>query len=547
MGERRQEPAGPARGPGGRPVQETGLTVAELDLHGGPGFKEEVERFAADTGLGDLVERVLAQGAPPRRWAVLDRPGATAARAAAALALARELSRRGQGVLVVDADERHPDLTRWAGRHEREGWVDMMRYGTSLAASSVPLPWEGRGGRLVGIGSFVPAEAEPLQIERLLRRLGGMAEDVVVCAPLAERSAPWLDGADLRLLCWDRLETEPEAMERLVAAAAAAGAPIDWLLAFGPASLAEAGAPSGAAAPGASVPETGPADRVADGAAAASRPTPDEPAPGPRPPEPAPAGASAEAPAAPPGAAAGRRERGSSRPFWLVAAALAVLIVVVGAWYFGVARRPGPSAPTLAPPGGGADIARSPAVSGPARSEPATASIGSAAETAPVPVGGAPAGGPADGAAPETDVPAVGVTGPAADERPAVPVAAGEAPGAADSAGAGGAVAAADTSRGPAPAPPGATGWPAAFREPVGAGGWALHVYSLADTADAAREIAELRALGLRAASRAVQLPGRGRWYRVYVGSFATREEALAAAPELLRRLHHDYAMPARF
>jgi cell division septation protein DedD len=59
--------------------------------------------------------------------------------------------------------------------------------------------------------------------------------------------------------------------------------------------------------------------------------------------------------------------------------------------------------------------------------------------------------------------------------------------------------------------------------------------------------VADLERRGYRSAMRAVDLPDRGRWYRVYVGSYADRGEALAARPELLEQLDIDWAMPSRF
>ncbi|MHB8080467.1 MAG: hypothetical protein ACYDIE_14590, partial [Candidatus Krumholzibacteriia bacterium] len=122
------------------PLHETGCSTAELDFHGGGLFWDEVRAFTEPSPLAFLVQTALAGPTVPRVWLFLDEPEETTTRAAAALAAARELMARRLNVIVVDADDRRPDLTRWAGRHEREGWIDFVRYGASLAACAVPLP-----------------------------------------------------------------------------------------------------------------------------------------------------------------------------------------------------------------------------------------------------------------------------------------------------------------------------------------------------------------------------------------------------------------------
>jgi len=97
-------------------------------------------------------------------------------------------------------------------------------------------------------------------------------------------------------------------------------------------------------------------------------------------------------------------------------------------------------------------------------------------------------------------------------------------------------------------APPAEAGFdPAPYRLPVGRDGWALHVYSLPDSAQAEREIRRLRGLGLTAGWRAVELPGRGRWYRISLGSFPDRASAARALPALLRRLDADWGQPVSY
>jgi cell division protein FtsN len=74
-----------------------------------------------------------------------------------------------------------------------------------------------------------------------------------------------------------------------------------------------------------------------------------------------------------------------------------------------------------------------------------------------------------------------------------------------------------------------------------------LWVYSLADSSSAAAEVAQLESRGFQATYRAVQLAERGRWYRVYVGSFASRADAEAAVPYVKGELKDDWVQPARF
>ena len=86
-----------------------------------------------------------------------------------------------------------------------------------------------------------------------------------------------------------------------------------------------------------------------------------------------------------------------------------------------------------------------------------------------------------------------------------------------------------------------------AFTGPVGAAGWALHVYSLPDSSGAADQAAGVRSHGIAAAIVPHEAADGRLWYRVLMGSFATRREAAAAAPALLAELRADYAGPVKF
>lgn len=504
--------AGPARGPGGVPLLEAGLAIEELDLHGGPHFWREVESFAAQAALEGWVERLLAEPRAPRIWTFLDLPEATATRIVAALCAARALAHRGQTVVVIDGDDQRPDLTRWAGRHEREGWIDFIRYGASLPTCSAALPWGDPPGRLLGIGSFAPTLVSAYEAEWLLALLSGQADFILVAAPLGQTGRPWSAAASLRLLCWNRAAV---AEEELTSRLDAAGSPPDAVIAFGSTELLLLTPP----APAELEPAVAVARPLAAAPAGAAPPAREHGAPPTLEPD-LPLGgapAVAMAAAAPPPAAARTR---SSRLFVALAAALTVAVVGVGAWWLRVALepRPGGEVSTLAPPRPAGDISPPPAAQEEAHAQRLAAADSAPrgpAATAPAP---AETAQPAPAAAGESEPPV---------ERTSMPVATAPAPPASPSAGE--ALAAEP------------------FRMPVGQAGWALHVFSLADSVQANSQIAELRRQGLRAEWRAVHLPEKGRWYRVYTGSFPTQEAALAARPALLARLRTDWAQPVRY
>jgi cell division septation protein DedD len=85
------------------------------------------------------------------------------------------------------------------------------------------------------------------------------------------------------------------------------------------------------------------------------------------------------------------------------------------------------------------------------------------------------------------------------------------------------------------------------YRTPVGTGGWALHVYSLPNMESLQEELKILDRRGFKTAVKAVDVEGKGRWFRVFLGNFASRAEAEAAKPALLAELGEDYAAAKRF
>lgn len=588
----------------GLEVLDTGLNLAELDLHGGDGLWAEVRRFCRESHLEAVVDGAMGGRAAPRVWALLESPGAGPAAAAAALGIATILADRGQAVVLVDADEQEPRLTRWLGRTEQEGWIDMVRFGASLHGASDALPSEGRQGAVLGVGSFAPTGVTPDEVADLLGRLRRQADDLVLVLPAKLRSLPWLEAAPIRLLSWDLLSRSADDTARILTELDRMGAGPDALLGFGVEEFhaiqerlqehPAAAPPDAASGP---KPATGPeAAAEPDAGAQAEAETEPTAAPppgaglsdadagvtagpaadGPRPgAELGPEGAVAESQTG--GAADGDGDPAGAETPELVAAeapasrpprrrtsgvfvALAVVAVVAlgGLALFlsgqlggddaavGVARvdqggttpasRTGPAAgtPAAADQGSEAAAAADAPATGPADAaatgEPATGSGGEGA--------GEPTGEPATGAAeaPQRTAaePAAEPATPAQAEAPEVPA---DSPDAATPA----EPASPDTD-----APPPALDR-AAFRVPVGQDGWALWVYSFPDAEGADVEVRRLERRGLRATARAVELKDRGRWYRVYTGSFASRDAARAAVPALKAELDHDWVIPSRF
>ena len=191
--------------PGGLEILSTGLNLAELDLHGGEGFWDEVARYARESSLETQVDASIGGRAAPRVWAIMESPGAGPTAAAAALGIARLLADRGQAVVLVDVDENEPSLTRWLGRTELEGWIDMIRFGASLHSASDSLPSDNRRGSVLGVGSFAPTGVTPDEVADLLARLRRQADDLVMVLPAKLRSQPWFEASHIKLLCWDLL------------------------------------------------------------------------------------------------------------------------------------------------------------------------------------------------------------------------------------------------------------------------------------------------------------------------------------------------------
>lgn len=450
----------------GLPMLSTGLNFGELDLTGGEGLWPEVERICRVSSLGQELDDAIAGRAAPRIWAIL---GAEAT--AAGLLIARLLADRGQLVTLLDADEDRALLTHLIGRHEQEGWIDIVRYGASRTNASDTLPSPGRRGAVVGVGSFAPTGANPEEIGELVARLRRQSDDLIIVVPAEPAAAPWCRTADIRLLVWDQLERTPEEIGRLVDALRAQGIILEGLVGFG-----------------------------VDEFAALERLTPFEDLPQPEPtaggpvfPDPAEVAAAREAaleaPVAP--------RRGGKTALLRLAAVLAGLAVLAVGYYLLNANRR-----TADPPRRVAT--REVVANEPVRASSDTASI--ARTSSPI--------------AAESTITRPPVVTPAQEPAPT-----------------------------PAPVPPAdQAGFDLApYRSAVGEAGWALWIISQKTEAMAAVDIASLRRQGIQAVARAVDLPEKGRWYRIYVGNFPSRAAAQEAAPALLAHLHHDWAQAARF
>lgn len=209
------QPAG-RHGPLGLPLYPTGFAVAELRLDSGPMFWEEAQRLSSGEALAGFVAEHLEAPGAPRVCVILAPPDATAARAAASLMTARALGRRGHRVAVVDGDDLSPDLTRWAGRIDTEGWIDVVRYGSSPSAAAAVLPWAAPGGLLLGVGSYQPSRATGDEVRALVATLLEETDFVLVCASTGDRGAVWATVPSLRVLCWDQAALDASLCEVMI-------------------------------------------------------------------------------------------------------------------------------------------------------------------------------------------------------------------------------------------------------------------------------------------------------------------------------------------
>lgn len=443
-------------------------------------------------GLGRHLDGALAGAAAPRVWLLIHEPDQTHLAAVAALAFTEALAARDQVAFILDGDDHTTTLSRWYGRGETEGWIDLVRYGASVLTAGEGLPFSGRTAYLLGVGSYAPTDATAEDVDQLLGRLRRQADDILVVAPL-DTAGLWGRVADIRLLCLDRAQRRAKDVAALVNRLQEVGSAPTGFVAWGSAAAdTEAAAvtdeESGAAAVEVSEVDldagTGTVqqqDVVTSEAGSSGEMAPREllePADDMTDPTPT--------------------RRSTSGVFWFVAVTAVVIIGAIGAYYLRYMREP-------------ADEPMPPPVVVVPRSEPAspvvmdTVVVATSADTL-SDMDSAPAdtGMQTTVAEPELE--------PEPEPEPTRPLLA-----------------------------------PTSYTGTVGAEGWALHLYSFPDSASAAQEVAILARRGINAAVRTVEIPDKGRYHRVYVGSFLNRSEANAAIPALLAKLRTDWANPVHF
>ena len=544
-------------GIGDLPLYASGLTLAELDLKGGKGFWREVERFTGESELATHIDAAMSGKASPRIWTLHAAPGNNGPAAATALVAARVLAARGQATIVVDGDDHNPDLTRWSGRFELEGWIDLVRYGASLGTSSVPLDFEGKKSVLVGIGSFCPTQATDEEIGALLARLRRQADDIIIVVPSGAQGRAWAVHAQIRLLCWDQLSLSADAAEQLVGTCREAGYELTGLVGFGvtesevverkirPEDSADWLPAADEAEP--AVVESTPAITKAEPAVAESIPAAEErivleaeSVAEEESAAEASEGASAESTETSPEVprevwARGDRSRRTSGVFWGVAAVFLICIVAAGGYYMKFVRGPRQAISEPMVPVSMQATNQSPAR---ARVADQTAADAGDVDGLAVDAGDNDPTRQIESDALVTPPPSDPVVDELTGSNEKVAARAAEP------------VRAEDRGRPEAPAATG--GESDSFdREPysgtVGQGGWAIHLFSFPDEKSAQDEARRLEAKNINAVVFPVDLSGKGRWYRVCVGSFTSRRAAFTARPALLQKLGTDWANPVRY
>lgn len=510
----------------GLPYHAGSASALPAGFEAGQAFWRAIEQLAPGDLLAGRLDDLLGGGAVPRTWLLLYEPGQAPAGVVAALMLARALLGRGQNVLVLDVDESAAALTEWAGRRQTEGWIDVARFGASVPAAAAALPFRGGRGSLLGVGSFTPTDVTEDEIISLHARLRHQADDILLVGAVGPDVLSWARRAERRLFCWDHAARPEADLGRVLGPFAAEGVPVTGILGWGPEpavapqdqpdvasqatgidDAAKPGPPATSARPVVAMPTVAPEtpafpEPSLPPVAAVERPL-DEPAPLDAEVEPA---------------------RRNPRVFWIAAAAFGAAILA-STWYWSNHVRVPPGGffepvATQEPPAGSADVEPGPGTGSPAPVEVPSTNGESAPGAVQPRV--AEAGGLAS----------LGDTLPTGSKAPARAAAGG---------------AAETRASPPAGAPAAAPFDRARYTVPVGRDGWALHVYSLADSASAAQQVAALTGQGFRAAVRIVEIREKGgRWWRIYVGSFPTRAAASAAMPELLGRLKAEWAEPAR-
>jgi hypothetical protein len=550
--------------PGSLTEIPSGWSGAELDLVPGEGFWARIEQIAVKGEMTRGLDAAMRGQSSPRIWLFLHAAGRGELSAAVAMSFARELAFRDQAALLLDCDDRDQALTRWAGRVEAEGWIDLARYGTSVLTSGVPMPFVGRRGYLLGVGSFAPTDVTEQEIDTLLTRLRRQGDDLLLVAPADALGRLWAAAAAIRIFCWDRQTMTDEEAGAIAQGFADAGCPLTAVATFQDSAVEEqlveevlseteaspqeskSALPAEPEAEGPIAPvvektegepagDTGPESESLDEAGWRGLPLEEETlsaesgfdaGDGPEPVqerEPEREPVPEREPEPEPGAVPA-----TSRVFWYGALAAVVLIAVIGIYYFKFVRVPSEghfekidiTTPSESPTVGDELVS----AHGDDTDEMTALTVGADSLTmvpdeqgdreAPPPETGQV--GEAAGDTVRSFETAVTETGQD-DEVPAEI---------------------------PAVTPPVFDMSP--YLEPVGAKGWALHVYSLPDSAGTAKQVRELDRRGFLSEVRVFDLGEKGRWRRIYLGSFDSRSSALQAMPALLEKLREKWAKPER-
>ncbi len=523
--------------------------------------------------LGALLPRIESAADDGRSILVVtDVEEDPVARVHTAVLLARALAAHGRRVLLVDADLRYVGLARWAPQDQmdREGLVDALQYGASVSAVRLPTAVEGIDW--IGPGSYRPDSSAVFvdeDLRRVARQLRQQDAVVLVIAGArlaAERFHPWLVHADAVLPAVHLDSRLADDLEDLLGYLGGLNVPVLGLVTFrGPdeteetvdALLAEsAPAPARseapAEAPGAEGEEIAAQAAVDPGAAAHA-------AEGPVPASPARAAQEEEI----------EKEEASSPVFrWILAVVFSGLVLFVGWW--AMTQQSPASRPRITPPERSGPLAAHPGGEAPRR-------LGVDRPALPDTLAGGGAGAGAGGTGSlATGTEREAGSGVSAGGGPVVEGAAAGETGAAEAAAGvsrddgsertrsslpeegvsanprvspatGGEVEPATA--GPIRPEPSDAGSADALRSALQrepAPGWAIHVYSFPDSAEALVSVDELRARGFSPIVRGFDLGEKGRWYRVLIGRFPAREDALAAREAAKEELEVDWVGVAR-
>lgn len=161
----------------------------------------KLSEMSAGGWLDDLVSRIAVDDVTPRIWLFIDEPNQPLSRIMAALAAARKLAADGHSVVVLDGDDQKAHLSTWAGCLQGEGWIDIVRYGMSLAATGQRLPFGDGRARMLPVGSYKPTRLETEEAAALAVTLTADAEFVLIAASSGDRGLIWSGLDSYNFLC----------------------------------------------------------------------------------------------------------------------------------------------------------------------------------------------------------------------------------------------------------------------------------------------------------------------------------------------------------